>query len=108
MRIDLGSYRTANVHVYSGRPRGEAVRRELNLDTIDSDGQTVEVVVPEDVYSINASFFLGLFGESVRKAGSKEQFLKKFVFSCSKEIEKDVLDGIDRAFREESALQKRA
>jgi hypothetical protein len=105
--IDLNAYRSGNTSVFSGRPRGEAVRKQINLDKVDTTEELVKVVIPGDVFSVNTSFFLGLFGESVRGAGSKENFLKRFTFECPPEILEDVSDGIERALREKSVLEDR-
>lgn len=67
--------------VYSGRPRGAAIRHKFLLDEVDRDAAAkVEVSLPENTYSMTSSFFLGLFGPSVVKAGSSEAFFRKFHF----------------------------
>jgi len=95
--------------VYIGRPRGEAARKKLNLDDIDRDGSvTVEVIIPADTYSINSSYFLGLFGDSIRAAGSREAFLKKYIFKCEEVIrESSVESGIERALHEHGFILPR-
>jgi hypothetical protein len=91
--------------VYIGRKKGEAAREKLKLDNIDSDqGILVEVKIPTTTYSINSSFFLGLFGPSIRASGTREAFLKKFTFKCPAEIMKSVESGIQRALLEHSYL----
>lgn len=67
--------------VFSGRDRGIAARAEFNLDEIDRIYSSVEVVLPSTLYTLTSSFFLGLFGESVRKCGSVTSFEEKFKFS---------------------------
>lgn len=69
--------------VYSGRPRGVAVREKYALDAVDKDAtQVVDVTIPDDTYSMTSSFFLGLFGPSVVRAGSSEAFFRKFHFDA--------------------------
>jgi len=91
--------------VYIGRPKGEAAREKLNVDCFDKDDNVViDVVIPDNTYSINSSFFLGLFGDSIRAAGSREAFLKKYNFKTSPEFMKSVESGIQRALHEQSFL----
>ena len=91
--------------VYIGREKGEVARKKLSVDKLDSDpGVSVEVIIPSTTYSINSSFFLGLFGPSIRTAGTREAFLKKYIFKCSAEIMKSVETGIQRALLEHSYL----
>ncbi|HXC61841.1 MAG TPA: hypothetical protein VNV63_04125, partial [Nitrospiria bacterium] len=81
-RIDLGEARTSKeARVFSGRERGKYWRQYFKLDQLDQDDSTVEVVIPEDILSVNLSFFLSLFGESVRHLGSVD-FKAKYHFVC--------------------------
>jgi hypothetical protein len=69
--------------VYSGRPRGAALREKYALDSVDGDAsQVVDVTIPENTYSMTSSFFLGFFGPSVVRAGSSEAFFRKFHFDA--------------------------
>jgi hypothetical protein len=106
MTIDLGKFKDPNVKFYSGRPRGEAVRKELRLDENENRENNIVVKVPTDVDTIHSSFFLGLFGISVRKCQSKEAFLKKFQFECSHGVSEDVIEGIEQALKRSNVLRK--
>jgi hypothetical protein len=80
IEIDLTNFSEEGVGILAGRGRGKAVRAKLGLDAIDRDPEkTVRVVIPPYVYSVNSSFFLGLFKPSVRLLG-KEEFLRKYRF----------------------------
>jgi hypothetical protein len=78
--------------VYTGRDRGASLRRDLDVDQMDSVGSAVEVRIPKSTYTISSSFFLGLFGPSVVRAGTKEAFYNRFHFD-SPEFLRDVMDG---------------
>lgn len=104
--IDLSKYKTPEVKFYSGRPRAEAVRQELNLEKEESGIEQYTIIVPQDTDSIHTSFFLGLFGPSIRKCGSRAEFLKKFVFQAPPSVLEDVEDGIIQAFKKTNVLQK--
>jgi hypothetical protein len=103
MVIDLSQYKPKGSKVLSGRENGEKARIQLNLDEIDKNDEMVNVNVPDGLYSMNASFFLGLFGESARRL-RKDKFEEKYIFHCSNIIMKNVEDGIYRALKESDVL----
>jgi hypothetical protein len=69
------------------------------LDSLDNSDDKAEVSVPDDLYALNLSFFLGMFGPSVRKYGS-EEFRRKYVFKGRAIHQKTVDEGISRAVAE--------
>ena len=86
--------------VYSGRAKGELARIELNLDAHDANDCQARVIIPEGTYSVTSSFFLGLFGKSVRHAGSYDEFLNRYRFNAPDTL-KELIDlFILRALRE--------
>lgn len=68
---------------FSGRPEGKAVRKALQLDSLENNDEVVSIVIPNDTTSFNPSFFLGLLFDSVKKCGSIDSFKKKYVFDLS-------------------------
>lgn len=86
--------------VYTGRDRGERLREQLGLDAFDSSEVVVRVVVPEATYSISSSFFLGLFGPSIVKLGSRDSFLQKYRFETSAFLISLIEKHIARALQE--------
>jgi hypothetical protein len=102
-RLDLGDHRTPGVRVFSGRERGKAVRGKADLDRLDArDDFVVDVIVPHDVVTISSSFFLGLFGASVRKLG-EVRFRERFRF-LGLDISEVVSSGITEALNSSSPL----
>lgn len=90
--IDLDDHRTGNTPVLSGRQRGKEVRRSTRLDSEDDSAQKITIIVPEDVYLVASSFFLGMLGPSVRKlgeAGFRERF--EFEGPVNEAVIKDVV-----------------
>lgn len=86
--------------VYTGRDRGERLRKEFHLDEADKDQAEIDVVIPDETYSISSSFFLGMFGRSITSAGNKEKFLQRYHFRTSKFLQ-GIIDGhIARALQE--------
>jgi hypothetical protein len=77
IKIDFAKFQGP---VYTGRERGEKIRQVLRLDEIDARGDSVDVEIPESTYTVSSSFFLGLFGPSIVRAGSKEVFYGRYHF----------------------------
>lgn len=108
--INLDEYRAKPsdgtvVTVFTGRDRGEQVRRNSKINSKESTFDEIEIIIPKDIYSINPSFFEELFFNVVRKLG-KEKFLKKFKFTPegNYKYEKPLNEAINRILRENSAL----
>jgi len=100
MEID---FKALGMPVFTGRSRGEGLRKQLGLDSIP-DGEVVRVKIPVDVYAITSSYFLGLFGPSIRKEGSPEAFFARFEFVGPPHIMEAVSDFVSRALREQKPL----
>ncbi len=90
--------------VYIGRPKGEKARKKFDLDKVDNDERTVIVKIPEGTYSINSSFFLGLFGKSIRSSGTREAFLKKYQFSMPDNLSEAIEGFVSRALHEKKPI----
>ncbi len=86
--------------VISGRPEGKEARKKLKLDKEDlKKDEIVKVMITDKIFSVNTSFFLGLFGKSVRKL-TIEGFDKKYQIECSnKGILKNIEDAKNRAVK---------
>lgn len=94
--IDFAKY---NGPVYTGRERGVRLRAELRLDDIDRSDAIVEVSIPDDTYTVTSSFFLGLFGPSVIRAGSKDAFYERFHFKSPAFLRPDMDGYVARALQ---------
>lgn len=66
--------------VLSGKQRGESVRSDFKIETLDQQGDDISVRLPDGLDAITPSFVLGLFGRSVQKLGSIEAFFAKYRF----------------------------
>lgn len=94
VNIDLSKF---NGPVYAGRARGESARVQVKLDQIDNSASVVEVIVPDDTYTVTSSFFLGMFGPSVIKAGTRDEFVKRFHFKSPSFLKDDFEEYISYA-----------
>ena len=103
--IILEKYRTKGAKIFTGRDRGEYVRDQSKIDEIEINNEQIIVVIPDNLYSINPSFFEELFVNVVTKLG-KEEFYKKFTFRNDGKYnyEKPLREAVDRILRENTAL----
>lgn len=108
--IDLEYYRAKEgdriSKVFTGRDRGRYVREQSRLDEIEQQYDTISIVIPKNIYSINPSFLEELLVNVVTKLG-KEKFFKKFNFSSEGDYsyEKPLYEAIDRILRNKTALE---
>ena len=91
--------------VHTGRRKGEMIRMELDLDSWDDASDTmVDVIIPEGTFTVTSGFFLGLFGKSVRQAGNREEFMRRYRFTAPETIMPLISAYADRALRNHTDL----
>jgi hypothetical protein len=99
-KIDLKNFEG---RVLSGRNRGQLARQKFSLEEFDQDPDIqVDVKVPDSIRIITSSFFLGLFGPSILRLGSKDAFKQKFHIQATSGIEQDADRYIDLALQRRS------
>lgn len=101
--IDLTKNIPSTLKVLAGRENGKRMRISLGINEEDLKGDPVQVIVAKDMFSLTSSYFLGLFGNSVRKLG-EEGFRKKYVFECADTIRKNIEYGISDALKQSNVL----
>jgi hypothetical protein len=104
--INLREFTSLDSIVISGRPKGEELRQKLSLDRLDVEPGVVTFVVPEEIVSLNSSFFLGLFTPSIQRLGV-QAFDQKYRFECNQEVREDVERGKREALTQSNPLLKR-
>jgi hypothetical protein len=99
VEFNLNKYRGPKSTLYTGRPQGEAARKDLGLDQFDSSPKRAVFVIPRGTTSFNPSFYLGLLFESFSKLGLGK-FEEKYVFRFEDEnpnvvavLEENLNDG---------------
>lgn len=93
------SYRGNNSTLFTGRPEGIKVRKELKLDEKDDSEDIYNIYIPSGTTSFNASFFLGLFFDSIKKLGSIDVFKNKYII-CLDDLEDSLRPIIQRNLNE--------
>jgi hypothetical protein len=67
---------------------------------VSKRARSLNSTLPKEAYTISSSFFLGLFGQSVVRAGSRDAFLKRFEFDAP-DFMRGVIDSyIGRALQQ--------
>lgn len=95
---DVIDFKKLAGRTYIGRPRGKLAREHFEISQYDQGGGvSVEVLFPDNVKTMSSSFFLGMFGDSVVKAESEEEFKKRFKFIAKPQILKQIDEAISRA-----------
>ncbi len=94
--------------VLSGRNRGQTARSQFKVDKLDESADThIKVSIPGTVKIITSSFFLGLFGPSILKLGSKTAFKDKYQIDASDAIATDADQYIDLALQRKALFGDR-
>jgi hypothetical protein len=86
------------VHNLTGRDLGRRARENLGLSDLDAGVDSVEVLVPDHVYLITPSFFIGMFAKSVSFHGSVEAFFDKYQFTSPPQVLRQIQDSARRAY----------
>ena len=109
--INLEDYRAKDglkiSKVFTGRDRGLYVREQSRIDDIENSYDEVKIIIPDNIYSINPSFFEEFFVNIIKKLG-KDEFLKKIHFTSEGDYryETPLNEAIERVLRKNSALQR--
>lgn len=96
--------RDGRVRNLSGKERGQAARAQLDLDTLDAQLDSVEIVVPDYIDTISPSYFQGLFSESISRLSGRTGFLGKYKFRASTQAMRWIDIGIRNATSSRSNL----
>lgn len=108
--INLEDYRVKGkdgtiAKVFTGRDRGEDVRIASKIDEIEKNYEEIIIIIPDNIYSINPSFFEELFVNVVLKLG-REKFGEKFNFESlgNYNYQRPLSEAIIRILRKKTAI----
>lgn len=91
--------------IFTGRDRGAAVRKESKIDKLIEKYESLKFYIPNNIYSINPSFFEELFSNVVSNLGVEKFFNKiEFINEGDYDYEENLKEAVDRIVRTESAL----
>lgn len=91
--------------VFTDRDRGEIVREKSMIDDLEEKSDKVTIIIPENIRSINPSFFEEMLKNVVKKLG-REGFLSKFSFLSkgTYNYQKPLNEAIERILRTDTAI----
>lgn len=84
-----------------GREHGESILAKLkasgvNFDELENNYVTIKCIIPDNIVSINKSFFLGMFELVIQRLG-KNIFCEKYSFITTDHIKAKIDRHIDAA-----------
>jgi hypothetical protein len=82
--------------VYAGCANGALARQRLKIDALDAEQDPVRVLIPEHTYTVNSSYFLALFGPSLKRFDSRAAFLRHYRFEGPRHVLELLTLFIDR------------
>lgn len=97
IKINLEKFRGLNSTLFTGRPQGEAVRKELKLNDLDKGTNKIIFVIPKGTSSFNPSFYLGMLFDSIKFLG-EDKFDNTYSFEIvdeNDEIKKVLKDNLN-------------
>ena len=109
-QIDLKNFRTVvgktKSRVFTGRDRGEDVRERSKIDELFSVEDSLEIIIPEDIFSITPSFLEELF-KNIAEKYNKDVVLSHVVFKGKyKLIQSTFEEAIDRIIQTKTGLER--
>ncbi len=101
VKINLSRFRGEGSKIFSGRDKGVKARKELNLNELDNSNEEISIIIPRDTWSINSSFFGGLFESSIIKLNEND-FRRKYKFKLDdgSDLNDDLQRNIDECIFE--------
>lgn len=103
--INLNEFRVPGSKVFVGRDRGQEVREDSRIDEIEAKHAQVTIIIPDNIYSINPSFFEEFLVNVVSKLG-RDSFYSKFKFINEGEYnyEKRLHEAVESILRTKTAI----
>ena len=75
--VSIEKYKENGARIFTDRDTGVRARKELELDKLEKSGK-ITVLLPEDTWGVNPSFFGGMFESSIKSMGV--EFRQNYVF----------------------------
>ncbi len=93
MKIVLNNINNTEYRILSGVELGEIARKQFDFDRLDNLEETIEIMIPDEVLSVNSSFFSGAFQKSI-KILKIDKFRERYHFICDDIIRQNIENGI--------------
>lgn len=93
-RVDIKKYKEAGARIFTDRDTGVKARMELELDKLEKKDKII-ILLPEDTWGVNPSFFGGMFESSIKLMGDKFRQNYFFQYSNGTELSDSLKKNID-------------
>lgn len=84
--IDMSAFK---FRIYMGRDKGALSRTHFKLPEMEDNHSLIIVSFPDDTNTMLSSFFLAMFGDSVRSLGI-DKFHEKYTFKATDHIKESI------------------
>lgn len=96
--IRLGQFKRSEEKIFTDRDKGIEARKTLDLDSLEENNDIINVLLPTDIWTVNPSFFGGLFEQSIKKYRDKFWDKYKFLYTDNNELSESVKASIEYDF----------
>lgn len=100
--VNIEKYKEEGARIFTDRDRGIKARKDLELDKLEKDGN-ITILLPEDTWGVNPSFFGGMFETSIKTMQSDFYQNYSFKYSNGTEIsdslKRNIEDDIEYVMR---------
>lgn len=97
--VNLEKLTRGEVRNLAGHDRGTSARAFFEIEKLDHIHEPVIVDVPDDLRAISASFFQGMFSESVRALGGALSFFEHYQFDAPAHIRSKLVEYAEQSQR---------
>lgn len=98
-RIVLEELTKGQVKNLAGHDRGTSARSFFEIEKLDHSPDPIIVDVPDNFRAISASFFQGMFSESVRALGGALAFFEHYRFDAPAHIRTKLVEYAEQSQR---------
>jgi hypothetical protein len=98
--LDLADFQPEGSKIFAGREAGSRVRHEARIPTWEKGPDELEVRIPAQTYTVSSSFFLALFGETIRNL-TPDVFRRRVIF-----VGQDISAVVEQAIWEATEAAK--
>ena len=96
-QVYIDKYKDEGARIFTDRDRGIAARKELGLDQLEQSGKVI-VLLPQDTWGVNPSFFGGMFETSIRNMKDNFNHNYSFLYADGTELNDSLKQNLEDDF----------
>lgn len=99
-KLKIEKYKDVDAKIFTDRDKGISARKELNLDQLEDEKThgKITILLPQDTWGINPSFFGGMFEASIKKMRDQFQQNYTFKYADNSELNESLKKNLDNDF----------